>query len=89
MKYMFILTLALLLTACNEDDKNLKVVPKCEIKVDQEIRTKIFMQCIALAQKQPNSTTYNDTDEVVTACAGAAYRQALRKVCTDKTESIL
>jgi hypothetical protein len=72
---LVLVTCLLALTACIKDKE------KCTWQTNQELRTKIFMQCLELAQKQPNSTKYNDAAEVVDECETAAYRQSQRKVC--------
>lgn len=68
--------LALLsLTACFDDK------PSCDWQVNQIMRRQIFKDCLSLAQKQPNSTKYNDAAEVVDECESAAYKQSLERIC--------
>lgn len=47
---------------------------------DQELRAKIFKECLSAIPKGPERTVYNDWSEVVEACENAAYYQSLRPV---------
>jgi hypothetical protein len=51
----------------------------CEYpKADQCLRREIFQTCMHSLPAGPQSTQYNDWDEVVEACASTAYHQSLR-----------
>lgn len=44
--------------------------------IDQDKRERLFVQCMDLLPAGPESTHYNDWDEVVSECDAAATRQA-------------
>ena len=45
---------------------------------DQTMRQKLFLQCLQNVPNGPQSTRYNDWDEVITACDDVAYYQSIR-----------
>lgn len=45
---------------------------------DQTVRNRIFMECLKALPKGPESTKYNDWDDVVDSCEHAAYYQSLQ-----------
>lgn len=48
---------------------------------NQDIRERIFFQCLAAIQKGPEQTKYNDWQEVVNECGHQAYYMSFdRKV---------
>lgn len=44
---------------------------------DQGKRIKLFQECLLLVPAGPQTTTYNDWDDVVKACSDAAYYQSI------------
>jgi len=60
--------------------------PKQDWGADQCLRAELFQQCLKALPAGPQSTQYNDWDEVVSACASAAYYQSLRKNAFIKPE---
>lgn len=63
----FVLSISLLiLTGCQEG----------EWRVNQELRAKLFQQCLQLVPKGPDNTKYNDWAEVIGECEDAAYFQS-------------
>ena len=48
-----------------------------QAKPNQKERQRIFLECLKAIPAGPQSTKYNDWDEVVTACENAAYYQSL------------
>ena len=68
----------ILLTGCTPPEQ--KVIP------DQCLRSKLFRECMQVLPAGPNSTRYNDWDEVVQACSNEAYYSSLRKRSTIKEE---
>jgi hypothetical protein len=70
MKKIFILAF-LLLSGCND-------MPRWE--TDQELRAKLFQECLKAVPKGPDSVVSNDWAEVVDSCENAAYYQSQRKV---------
>lgn len=49
---------------------------------NQELRAKLFQDCLKSLPAGPVATKYNDWSEVVDSCGSAAYYQSLRKVVT-------
>ena len=45
---------------------------------DQCLRSTLFQACMKSLPAGPQSTQYNDWDDVVDSCASAAYYQSLR-----------
>lgn len=45
---------------------------------DQLLRHQYFMECLKALPAGPQSTKYNDWDDVVDSCASAAYYQSLQ-----------
>ena len=66
---IFIFIIALFVMSCD--------FPK-QLKPDQELRHKYFIECLEKAPAGPISTHYNDWSEVVSECASASYYQSLR-----------
>jgi len=54
--------------------------PDLAISPDQCLRTKLFQGCLKALPAGPQSTRYNDWDEVVNACSVYAYKSSIRKV---------
>lgn len=58
-----------------------KCLSGCEafepVKNNQELRTKIFMECLDKIPEGPRQTHYNDWSEVVDSCDSAAYRHSI------------
>jgi hypothetical protein len=52
-------------------------IPRYE--TDQALRRTIFMECLKAVPPGPQSTKYNDWDEVISECSSVAYYQA--QVC--------
>jgi hypothetical protein len=73
MKLIAAMLALFLLTGCFGSPKS------PEFATDQNVRRQVFKDCMASLPEGPRQTTYNDWDEVVKACAEAAYYQA--KVC--------
>ena len=46
--------------------------------VDQCMRRELFIQCLKYIPKGPDSTKYNDWDEVIKECQNASYYHSLR-----------
>lgn len=46
--------------------------------VDQCMRSELFIQCLKSIPKGPDSTKYNDWDEVIKECQNASYYHSLR-----------
>lgn len=78
MKPIIILA-ALMLVGCDKPPQSMR-------EVDQCLRREIFMQCLAAVPKGPESTRYNDWDEVVSQCGSQAYYTALRRISQIKEE---
>ena len=53
---------------------------------DQCLRADLFKQCMTTLPAGPQSTKYNDWDEVVAQCQNAAYYQSLRRLINIKPE---
>lgn len=53
---------------------------------DQCLRRELFQSCMKALPAGPQSTHYNDWDEVVKQCENAAYYQSLRKTAHIKPE---
>lgn len=66
---------ASLLLGCEENSRN-----------DQCMRREIFAQCMKLLPAGPESTKYNDWDEVVSECERTAWAQSYRKESAIKPE---
>lgn len=49
-------------------------------ETDQELRAKLFQDCLKAVPKGPDSVVSNDWAEVVDSCENAAYYQSQRKV---------
>lgn len=77
-----LLVVALVTVGCEQ--KGLPSVTP-QYKWDQTKRTTIFMDCLKALPAGPQSTKYNDWDEVVNACESAAYYQS--RVCVANCES--
>lgn len=71
MKTLLLLICLILCGAC-------EIVPTYE--TDQELRHKIFMECLDKIPEGPEQTKYNDWDEVVKAYDSVAYYQSQKKV---------
>ncbi len=54
-------------------------VPEKDWGADQCLRIELFQQCLKALPAGPQSTQYNDWNEVVAQCQNAAYYQSLRK----------
>ena len=69
MKTILALTIALCVASCD--------VPKNQKQeVDQAKRHTYFLECLAALPAGPQSTKYNDWDEVVDSCNRTAYQMA-------------
>jgi hypothetical protein len=71
--------IAIYLSACDGG-------PPDPTQPDQCLRREIFMQCLGTVPKGPDSTKYNDWDEVVSECENAAYYQSKRQRSRIKEE---
>lgn len=71
-KFLILPVVILGLAACKDE---------CKQKIDQKARTAIFMQCLKVAQVQPQTANYNDAAEVVDSCESAAYYQSIVTQC--------
>lgn len=71
--FLTCIAVLLLLVGCAKDPD----VPPTRV-VDQEVRRKVFMACLEKAPAGPQSTKYNDWDEVVEACGSEAYYIAIQ-----------
>ncbi len=58
---------------------------ECRSVSNQELRQKLFKECLSLLPKAPNQTHYSDWDEVVAECGDQAYRQSVNTVCTEES----
>ena len=56
--------------------------------VDQQKRVELFQSCLVALPAGPQSTKYNDWDEVVEACDSASYRQAIVGYTKDINQTI-
>jgi hypothetical protein len=56
---------------------------ECHSVTNQELRQKLFKECLALLPKPPSQTHYSDWDEVVSECGTQAYYQSQTTVCTE------
>lgn len=74
MKILLLLICLFLLSSCGWME------PEYTYETDQELRQKIFMECLDKIPKGPEKTKYNDWDEVVQTCDDVAYYQAQKKV---------
>jgi hypothetical protein len=74
MRKLLITTIAILIGGCGDADKQ-----KHTTDPDQCLRADLFQACLKALPAGPNQTKYNDWDEVVGACAQAAYYQSLRR----------
>jgi hypothetical protein len=63
-----ILVLSLFLIGCSEPTNG----------VDQCMRNDLFIQCLKTVPKGPDTSKYNDWDEVVKECQNASYYHSLR-----------
>ena len=63
-----------------------KIAPEDKSSNDQCLRAKLFEQCLNALPAGPQSTKYNDWDEVVNQCEIAAYRHSFRKMRYIKEE---
>lgn len=76
MKYVLLLIISTILTACvpqpGTDGSSMKYV------TDQKLRAERFDACMKALPAGPVSTQYNDWSEVVDSCESAAYRQSLK-----------
>ena len=70
MKLLMIVIVGLLLSACDPPTRN--------AHVDQCKRAELFEACMKLLPAGPQSTQYNDWDDVVSACNRQAYQNSLR-----------
>jgi len=77
------LTSVLALVGCDE-------IRSAKVMVDQELRTKLFNECLSSVPAGPLVTKYNDWDEVVDSCSSSAYNRSLYCVadCDAKYNSI-
>lgn len=71
MRYVFALVITLLLVGCMDDAPTYRQDPK--------LRQEIFFKCLAALPAGPQSTKYNDWDEVVNECGRQAEWMA--KTC--------
>jgi hypothetical protein len=71
MKALLILLAITALTGCEQ-------VQEPRVMRDQCMRQQIFLQCMAALPAGPQTTMYNDWDEVVSECESAAAYQSLR-----------
>ena len=67
-KYIF--AVGLLLAGCDEVKGPV---------VNQEIRERLFFQCLERIPKGPEQTKYNDWDDVVSECGTQAYYMSLNR----------
>ena len=67
-RVFFIAALSVLLIGCEQ-----------AATYDQCLRREIFQQCMAALPAGPQSTKYNDWDEVVSQCDTAAGHQSIRQ----------
>ena len=51
--------------------------------IDQELRQKLFKECLENVPKGPDNVKYNDWAEVIEMCEKASYYQSLRVVSVD------
>lgn len=74
MKYVLLLIISTILTACvpppGSNTSDSKYV------ADQKLRAERFDACMKALPAGPVSTQYNDWSEVVDSCESAAYRQS-------------
>jgi hypothetical protein len=77
-----LLTLAILLALAGCD----KPAYVQDWGADQCQRRELFLACMKALPAGPQSTHYNDWDEVVKQCDSAAYYQSLRKLVHIKPE---
>ena len=68
-----IMIAALVLSGCGDGQ------PMELTVVDQCMRVELFKSCMASLPAGPQSTHYNDWDDVVDSCESAAYYQSQRK----------
>lgn len=73
MKIYMLLCISVILAGCSEDSEFF-----CPYKPDQELRAKLFQECLKLIPKGPQVVKYNDWDEVVSECGSQAYYQSMR-----------
>jgi len=66
----WIVAIGLLLAGCDEMKGPV---------VNQEIRERLFFQCLERIPKGPEQTKYNDWDEVISECGTQAYYMALNR----------
>lgn len=66
----WIVAIGLLLAGCDEVKGPV---------VNQEIRERLFFQCLERIPKGPEQTKYNDWDEVISECGTQAYYMALNR----------
>jgi len=50
-----------------------------QMQPNQEVRERVFFQCLQALPKGPESPRYNDWDEVVHECGSQAYYIAMRR----------
>ena len=76
---MLVLLAALVMIGCNSSDRP---VFDDDLKLEREI----FMECLASVPKGPESTKYNDWDEVIMQCANVADTLSVKCVrnCQDE-----
>lgn len=72
-KYVLLLSV-LILMGCDKDETLEKI--KSKTCIDQCKRTVLFQQCLKIVPKGPQTTKYNDWDEVIQKCESSAYFQS-------------
>lgn len=69
MRYALALILALSVSACDAPDEP-------SYATNQQKRQELFQACLKALPAGPQTTHYNDWDEVVDSCESAAYYQS-------------
>ncbi len=78
MKALLAIILSVALAGCE--------APEQTTSNDQCLRADLFQRCLTGLPAGPQTTQYNDWDEVVKACEAAAYYQSRRKLNAIKPE---
>jgi len=66
----------ILMAGCTYDDPP----EKRQWAIDQCVRAELFKQCMTLLPAGPQSTKYNDWDDVVESCNDVSRVQAARRI---------